>query len=69
MADLPERRIDDRDARADHLLVIKVGDQAEQAVTELAHGCDQLAHVHGGRKLAVALEIIVGIWAFVAKNS
>ena len=48
MADLPERRIDDRHARSDHLPVVKIGDQAEQAGAKLAHGCDQLAHAHGG---------------------
>ena len=51
MADLPERRIDDCQARSDQLPLVKIGDQAEQAVAELAHGCDQLAHVHSGEEI------------------
>jgi hypothetical protein len=40
MADFPERRIDDRQARADHLLVVEIGHESQQARAEVAHGGD-----------------------------
>jgi hypothetical protein len=47
MADLPQRWIDDRYAWSDHLAVIEITDQCEQAATEIAHGGDQAATLVG----------------------
>jgi hypothetical protein len=46
MANLPEGRIDDRQARSDHLPIVKIGNQAEQSVAASAHGRDQLVRGH-----------------------
>ena len=44
--DLPERRVDDREARADHLLVVKIRDQRECPAAALSQ---ELDHLGGGQ--------------------
>ena len=61
VADFPERRINDRQARPDHLPVVEIGDQGEGARAKLAHGCDQLAHAHGGGGTGGYAEISLAI--------
>jgi hypothetical protein len=45
VADFPERRGHSREARADHLAVIKIRDQLEGAAAEIAHVRDQRAAI------------------------
>src|SRR5262245_32624482 len=51
--DLPERRIDDSDARADELFVVETSDEIERASAEFAHDRNQVAGTHGGKYAAV----------------
>ncbi len=70
MADLPERRIDDRQMRGP---IICSSSRSATRLSKRSRNSRMVAinwrTSMVGRELAVALEIIVGIWAFVAKNS
>src|SRR5262245_28815431 len=52
VTDFPQRRIDDRDARTNHLAFVEVGDESQCASAEFTHGGDQLTRAHGGERAA-----------------
>ena len=47
VSDLPKRRIDDGEARADQLLRVEISDEIEGAGAEFAHDWDQIAGTNG----------------------